>query len=226
MQSTSQPVSVLVLYYSRFGVVEALAEHIVRGADSVVGVAATSLPITESPLDTGLTSDSAGAERRAVILNQMTGADGLIVGAPAYFGSMASPVKRLFEDALVATATAPGPASRAWQAHQFRDKVGAAFTSSGTPHGGNEMALQSILTLFMHLGMLVVTPGQGEPILQNAAAPYGATAISGSSGDQVPTADEFAAAHALGARVADVATWLKVGRMEWQKLHGATCDRT
>jgi len=64
--------------------------------------------------------------------------------------------------------------------HQAMFRIAAiAFVTSATPHGGNEQALQSILTLFMHLGMLVVTPGQSEPILEHPAAPYGATAVTG-----------------------------------------------
>jgi len=99
----------------------------------------------------------------------------------------------------------------------LRDTVGAAFTASGTPHGGNELALHSILTLFMHLGMIVVTPGQGQPILSNPAAPYGATAITGASGDDLPTTEEQEAARAMGERVARIATWVSLGRAEWEQ---------
>jgi NAD(P)H dehydrogenase (quinone) len=80
----------------------------------------------------------------------------------------------------------------------MRNKLGAAFTSSGTPHGGNEQALHSILTMFMHLGMLILTPGLEEPILENCAAPYGPTAIAGASADRLPTEVEQDAAREFG----------------------------
>jgi multimeric flavodoxin WrbA len=220
MHATPHPITVLIVYYSRFGALKLLAERIAEGARQVPEVSVSLLEVRDELLDTRSTGASADVARRAVLLNQLTSADALIVGAPAYFGTMASAVKRLFEDALVANAAPPGDRSRAWQLHQFRNKVGAAFIGSGTPHGGNEMGLHSILTLFMHLGMVVVTPGQGEPVLENPAAPYGATAVTGASGDRLPTALEQGDARALGTRVALVASWLRVGRTEWEKAHG------
>jgi hypothetical protein len=101
----------------------------------------------------------------------------------------------------------------------LRDKVGAAFTASATPHGGNEQALQSILTLFMHLATVIVTPGQSEPILANAGAPYGATAVAGASADHAPTEMEQKEARALGQRVARLSTWLRLGRTVWEQNH-------
>jgi NAD(P)H dehydrogenase (quinone) len=145
-------------------------------------------------------------------------ADAIIVGSPAYFGSMASPVKRLFEDCLVADGAPPAEdRSRPWRAGQMRNKLGAAFTSSGTPHGGNEQALHSILTMFMHLGMLILTPGLEEPILENPAAPYGPTAITGASADRLPSEVEQDVAQEFGTRVARIATWLRSGRTEWER---------
>jgi NAD(P)H dehydrogenase (quinone) len=221
MQTTPYPTTVLIVYYSRFGALKALAERIAEGARQVPDVSVTMLEVQDEPLDSGSAGANADlAQRRAVVLNQLTGADALIVGAPAYFGTVASPVKRLFEDALVANAAPGGDRSRAWQLHQFRNKVGAAFIGSGTPHGGNEMGLHSILTLFMHLGMVVVTPGQAEPLLENPSAPYGATAVTGAAGDKLPSPVEQAEAVALGKRVAQLATWLSLGRTEWDKLHG------
>jgi NAD(P)H dehydrogenase (quinone) len=216
---------VLIVYYSRFGAIKMLAERIASGAGRVSDVSVDVLEVDDEPLYRG-SEDADLARRRAVILNQLTGADALIVGAPAYFGSVASPVRRLFEDALVATGTPGGDRSRAWQLHQFRGKVGAAFIGSGTPHGGNEMGLHSILTLFMHLGMIVVTPGQAEPVLENPSAPYGATAITGPTGDKLPSSVEQAEAEALGTRVAQVATWLKLGRTAWETTHGQAWSST
>jgi len=159
-------------------------------------------------------SEADMALRRARTLTEFTGVDAIIVGAPSYFGTMASPVKRLFEDWATAT-PAPTDRTRPWRHHLFRNKVGAAFTASATPHGGNEQTLQSILTMFMHLGMIVVTPGQGEPILENEGAPYGPTAVAGAEGNRLPSEDEQEAARAHGERVAQVTAWLALGRREW-----------
>jgi NAD(P)H dehydrogenase (quinone) len=220
--TTDNPIHVLVLFYSRFGVLRLLAEHIAQGAHRLPNVDVTLLEVEDQPVEELRQGETRAdmRRRRAIILEQLTLADALVMGAPAYFGSMASPVKRVFEDCLVASGSPPAEdRSRPWRALQLRDKIGAAFTSSGTPHGGNEQALHLMLTLFMHLGMIVVTPGQAEPILQNQAAPYGATAITGANADRLPSAIEQEAAMALGERVARMTTWLKLGRTEWERRH-------
>jgi NAD(P)H dehydrogenase (quinone) len=71
--------------------------------------------------------------------------------------------------------------------------------------------------MFMHFGMLPVTPGQQQPILENEAAPYGATTISGPAGDRPATPAEEAQARALGQRVAEVTTWLVTGATAWAR---------
>jgi NAD(P)H dehydrogenase (quinone) len=213
-------VEVAVVYYSRFGVLRRLAELIAEGAGRVPGVTTRLMSVDEQPVGEPRAGEylEEAAMRRAVTLNQLLAADAIVVGAPSYFGSMASPVKRLFEDCA---STSPAPQrvrSRPWRAYLFRDKVGAAFTSSATPHGGNEQTLHSILTLLMHLGMLVVTPGQREPILVHTGAPYGATAVAGADGDRSPSRTEQAAARDLGQRVAEVATRLVLGRLRWAEI--------
>jgi NAD(P)H dehydrogenase (quinone) len=205
---------ILVVYYSRFGAVKLLAERIAEGARREGGVEVSLLEVEDLPVGAVRPGEREAdmAMRRATYVNRLRAADAVVVGAPAYFGTMASPVKRLFEDC--AAAVFPNDLTRPWRAHIFRDKVGAAFTASGTPHGGNELALQSILTMMMHLGMFLVTPGQGQPILENDDAPYGATTISGAEGDRPPTEAEQNAARDLGQRVAQVTSWLNTGRRQ------------
>ena len=85
----------------------------------------------------------------------------------------------------------------------------------------------SILTMMMHLGMLAATPGQGLPILENEAAPYGATAISGADGHRAPDARELGWARDLGEQVARLARWLANGRAAWEQArheHGPAPD--
>jgi NAD(P)H dehydrogenase (quinone) len=204
---------VLVVVYSRFGVLERLCEQIVDGVRSVSGATAHVIEVTEQPIDELRPGESEAErnQRREILMERLRVADALIVGAPAYYGSMASPVKRFFEDVLTAGTAPPVDRTRPWRRGLLRDKVGAAFTASATPHGGNELTLHSILTMFMHLGMLVVTPGQAEPLLANPAAPYGATAIAGASGDEQLTAEDKIAARELGIRVARIAGVLRAG---------------
>ena len=215
---TEPKLHVLIVYYSRYGVVKLLAERIAEGAQREPGVKAELLPIDDDPIM--LDRDGSGTDdarrRRAVVIDRMAATDALIVGSPSYLGSAASPLKRLFEDC--ATAEDPGiqDRSRPWRHYLFHDKVGAAFTASGTPHGGNEQTLHSILTMLMHFGMIVVTPGQRMPILEHEAAPYGAAAISGADGRHLPTDQEQNDARDLGERVATITRWVKGGRTAWE----------
>lgn len=215
LSDTSQPhtVQVLIVVYSRFGVLRRLSEAVVEGVGRVPGAEAQLLEVDDEPIDWLRPGESADdrTRRRAILIERLQAADAIVVGSPAYFGSMASPMKRFFEDVMTAASPPPVDSTRPWRHAALSDKVGAAFTASATPHGGNEMALHSILTMFMHLGMVVVTPGQAEPILQNQAAPYGATAVSGPSGDDPPRPEDLEAARVLGARAASVAGWLHVG---------------
>jgi NAD(P)H dehydrogenase (quinone) len=221
MMYADQPLQLLIVYYSRFGSLKALGEEIVEGARRLPNVTAQLLPVDDQPIEELRPGESQAdmAARRAVVLNQLIAADAIVVGAPSYFGSLASPVKRLFEDCATASAPPTTDRSRPWRHHRFRDKVGAAFSGSATPHGGNEQTLHSILTLMMHLGMIVVTPGQSEPILENEAAPYGVTVITGAEGDQLPDDVVRAAARNQGEQVATIATWLRLGRLEWERSH-------
>jgi NAD(P)H dehydrogenase (quinone) len=229
MDILDRPLRITIVYYSRYGTVRLLAEGIAAGAHREPGVvtdvvAVEDLPIGE--LREGEGPDDA-QQRRTALLNRLAEADALVVGSPSYFGSMASPLKRLFEDCATAEAPPMHDRTRPWRQHRFRGKVGAAFAASGTPHGGNEQTLLSILTMMMHLGMLAATPGQGLPILQNEAAPYGATAISGADGHRVPDAQELGWARDLGEQVARLARWLADGRAAWEQAryeHGPAPD--
>jgi NAD(P)H dehydrogenase (quinone) len=223
MQEQTRKTRVLVVYYSRFGAVRTLAEHVAEGARRVPEIEADMLEVEDLPVEALRPGEREHdmQMRRAIVVGKLGSADAFVIGSPAYFGSMASPVKRLFEECATASNPPATDRSRPWRHYLFRDKPGAAFTTSATPHGGNEQALHSILTMMMHLGMVAVTPGQQMPILENDAAPYGATAITGAAGNRTPTETELEGARALGQRVAEVATWLAWGRTEWEKRHGA-----
>lgn len=203
----------LIIYYSRFGAIKALAEQIAAGARSVSGTTVEFLEVEDEPLNALRPGESEEDRRRRQLdlLSKLGQTHAIVAGSPAYFGSMASPLKRFFEDCATAE-TAVLDRSRPWHHYLFRDKVGAAFTSSATPHGGNEQALHSVLTLLMHLGMVLATPGQRGPILEHQAAPYGATAVTGAAGPHHLSDQEAEEARFLGQRVATLAGWLRAGQ--------------
>lgn len=225
MRETTVPLGatrVLIVYYSRFGALKAMAEQIGEGARRVADTEVHMLDVGDDPLEQPRPVEDADAMqlRRGTVIGQLAAADALIVGGPSYFGSMASPLKRFFEDCATAANPPITDRSRPWKHYLFRDKVGAAFTASATPHGGNEQTLHSILTMLMHLGMVVVTPGQREPVLEDISAPYGPTLVTGPKGTITPASHERAEAARLGERVALLTRWLMTGREAWESVHG------
>jgi NAD(P)H dehydrogenase (quinone) len=100
-----------------------------------------------------------------------------------------------------------------WASGALQGKVGAAFTSTATQHGGQETTLFSIVTNLMHLGMVVVGlpySFQGQMRLDEVTggSPYGATTIAGGDGSRQPSATELDGARYLGGHVAETAAKL------------------
>ena len=74
--------------------------------------------------------------------DDLLGPDGLVFGSPVYYGTMGAPLKELFDKSVC-------------HHQKLAGKVGAAFTSSGAPHGGNETTIMSILQACLIHGMIV-----------------------------------------------------------------------
>ena len=89
-------------------------------------------------------------------------------------------------------------------------KVGGAFTSTATQHGGQEVTLLSIITNLFHFGMTVVGlpySHQGQMTLEEVVGgtPYGATTIAGAAGERKPSALDLEGAQHQGALIATTA---------------------
>jgi len=67
------------------------------------------------------------------------------------------------------------------------------------------LTLITMILPMYHHGMIVVTPGFGDPALFGAGSPYGATSVSGPGADKPPTESDLKVARFLGRRVAQVA---------------------
>jgi NAD(P)H dehydrogenase (quinone) len=105
--------------------------------------------------------------------------------------------------------------SALWLSGALVDKPAAVFTSTQTPHGGQESTLLSMMIPLLHHGMVLV----GLPFTESGLAetrgggtPYGASHVAspgatGSTGGLSQT--EQALARALGARVASLACRLE-----------------
>ncbi|KAF2991196.1 p-benzoquinone reductase [Methylocystis sp. MJC1] len=100
-----------------------------------------------------------------------------------------------------------------WARGALNGKVGSAFVSTASQHGGQETTLFSILTNLLHFGMVVVGlpySFQGQLTLEHVTggSPYGATTIAGADGKRQPSENELAAARFQGRLVAETAAKL------------------
>jgi NAD(P)H dehydrogenase (quinone) len=92
-------------------------------------------------------------------------------------------------------------------------KVGAAFTATGSQHGGQETTLFSIITNLLHLGTVIVGldygyQGQMGVDVVGGGSPYGATTVAAADGSRQPTDQEIEGARYQGKRVAATAAKL------------------
>jgi NAD(P)H dehydrogenase (quinone) len=198
-----KPTTVLVLYYSRGGRTAALARQAARGVESAGAVAqlrtvppvtaATAEPLPAVPADGPPYCE----------LEDLADADGLLLGSPTRFGNMAAPLKHFLDST-----------SELWLSGRLANKPAGVFTSSSSPHGGQESTLLSMHLPLLHHGMLIVGVPYTETALfetRTGGSPYGATHVATPWNTSL-SADESAVARALGARVARLALTLAQSR--------------
>ena len=192
---------ILVLYYSRHGAVQAMAQQIARGVETVPGMQARlrSVPPVAPTYDPAAESIPASGAPYATA-EDLRECAGLALGSPTRFGNMAAPLKHFLDTtgALWASGTLVG-------------KPAAVFTSTSTQHGGQESTLLSMMLPLLHHGMLILGVPYTEAALNRTASggtPYGASHVAGPNNDNPLTADEKELCQALGRRLATAARQL------------------
>ena len=189
---------VLVLYYSRDGMTEALAREVCHGADSVAGVTTRlrTVPPVSSVSEATAGPVPASGPPYATI-EDFAECSGLLLGSPTRFGNMAAPLKYFLD----------GTGSE-WLAGVMAGKPAGVFTSTSTLHGGQESTLLTMAVPLLHHGMLIVGLPYTESALSatsTGGSPYGASHVSWNRDADRLSDDETGLARALGARVARLA---------------------
>src|SRR6195256_4156223 len=196
---------VLVLYYSAYGHIETMANAVAEGARE----AGASVDIKRVP--ELVPADAAKAahfklDQPAPIakIEDLVNYDAIIVGTGTRFGRMSSQMANFLDQA-----------GGLWARGALHGKVGGAFTSTATQHGGQETTLFSIITNLLHFGMTIIGLNYGftgQMTLDEitGGSPYGATPLAGGEGPPRPTANELQGARYQGRKIAETA----------KKLHG------
>lgn len=194
---------VLVLYYSSYGHIETMANAIAEGARAA-GATADVKRVPETAPEEVVRAAHFKLDQAAPIakIGDLADYDAIVIGSPTRFGRMSSQMASFLDQA-----------GGLWMSGVLNGKVGAAFTSSASQHGGNETTLFSIITNLLHFGFVVVGlpySHAGQMTLEEivGGAPYGSTTIAGGDGSRQPSAIELAGARHQGELVASTAAKL------------------
>ncbi|URL59043.1 NAD(P)H:quinone oxidoreductase [Luteibacter flocculans] len=195
--------NVLVLYYSSYGHIETMAQAVAEGAREA-GAKVDIRRVAELVPDDVARSSHFKLDQSAPIakVDDLPNYDAIIVGVGTRYGRMASQMAHFLDQT-----------GSLWAKGALNGKVGGAFSSTATQHGGQETTLFSIITNLLHLGMIPVGlpySFQGQMKLDEVTggSPYGATTITGGDGSRQPSENELAGARFQGRHIAEVATKL------------------
>lgn len=194
---------VLVLYYSSYGHLETMAHAIAEGARA----AGATVDVKRVP-ETVPEEIAKGAHFKldqaapVATVAELEHYDAIVLGTGTRFGRLSSQMAAFLDQA-----------GGLWARGALNGKVGAAFTSSATQHGGQETTLFNLITNMLHFGMTIVGLDYGHAgQMRNdevvGGAPYGATTIAGGDGSRQPSETELEGARYLGKRVAETANKL------------------
>ena len=194
---------VLVLYYSSYGHIETMAGAIAEGARAT-GATVDIKRVPETVPDAVASGAHFKLQQGAPIatIDELANYDAIIIGAPTRFGRMPAQMAAFLDQA-----------GGLWMRGALHGKVGAAFTSTATQHGGQEMTLFSIIANLLHFGMTIVGlpySHQGQMSLDEivGGSPYGASTIAGGQGQRQPSKIDLDGARHQGELVAKTANKL------------------
>ena len=192
---------VLVLYYSSYGHIERMADAVAEGAragGAEVDIRRVAETAPQAVIDAaGFKTDTAHPEIESP--DKLADYDAIIVGAPTRFGRLPSQMAAFWD-------TTGG----LWYRGALIGKVGGAFTSTASQHGGQETTLFSLISNLLHHGLVIAGLDYGFQAQMGVdevrgGSPYGATTIAGGDGSRMPHEEELAGARYQGKRIAELA---------------------
>ncbi|MBU1540771.1 MAG: NAD(P)H:quinone oxidoreductase [Alphaproteobacteria bacterium] len=195
---------ILVLYHSTYGHVEAMAEAVAEGARSVEGAVVDIRRVPELVPEELAKKSGYKLDQAAPVaaVDELGDYDAIIVGAGTRYGTAASQMRNFLDQT-----------GGLWARGALVGKVGSAFTSTATQHGGQETTLIGLIQTLLHHGMLIAGlpyawAGQSRIDEITGGSPYGATTITGGDGSRWPSENELEGARWQGRYVAETAARL------------------
>src|SRR5690606_37542400 len=199
-----QMAKVLVLYYSAYGHVEKMAQAVAEGARSA-GATVDIKRVPELVPEAVAKAAHFKLDQEAPVATvaDLEHYDAIIVGTGTRFGRISSQMASFLDQA-----------GGLWARGVLNGKVGGAFTSTATQHGGQELTLLSIIHNLLHFGMVVVGlpysfEGQTRLDEVTGGSPHGASTLAGGDGARQPTQNELDGARYQGKHIAEITLKLK-----------------
>lgn len=192
---------ILIVYDSNGGNTYRMAQQIGRGIESFSSADAVLRAVPKvGDRSSSRLPDVPDTGAPLVEKADLLGCDGLIIGSPTHFGNMSASLKHFLDQT-----------TEQWFAGSLSGKPAAAFTSTGSLHGGQEATLLSMMIPLLHHGMLICGLPYSNPELMQTSrggTPYGASHVSGEDGKAPLVDSEAILCRALGLRVATIASQL------------------
>jgi len=197
--------NVLVVFYSMYGNVAKLAKAVAEGAEQVENVEVRIRQVQElvpkEIIEKNPRMKKVKEELRDIpfaTMDDLTWADGIAFGSPTRYGNMTAQLKQFIDQT-----------GGLWAQGKLINKVAGFFTSTGTPHGGQETTIISMMVPMIHHGMIIIGVPYSEPRISamelGGGSPYGASSISGPNAERPPTPNDLEVAKTLGKRIAEIA---------------------
>ena len=191
---------VLVLYYSSYGHIETMANAIAEGARTAgATVDVKRVPETAPEAVARNANFKLDQDAPIAVVAELEHYDAIVIGTGTRFGRISSQMASFLDQA-----------GGLWARGALTGKIGGAFTSTASQHGGQETTLFSIITNLLHFGMTIVGlpyshGGQLNMEEIVGGAPYGATTVAGADGSRQPSAIELDGARHQGELIAKLA---------------------
>ncbi len=197
---------ILVLYYSSYGHIEAMAHAQAEGVSSIPGtqVVVKRVPELVPPEVAKASGFKLDQKAPLATVDELEQYDAIIFGTPTRFGNMAAQMRNFLDQT--------GPM---WYRGALVGKVGSCFCSTASQHGGQETTLTSFHSTLLHHGMIIV----GLPYTYTelttmreitGGGPYGASCVTGAGSElRMPTELELTLCRYQGEHVAKITTRLQ-----------------
>lgn len=190
---------ILVLYYSSWGHMEAMAQAAAEGAREA-GADVTVKRVPELVPDEVARKAHYKLDQDAPVADplELADYDGFIFGVSTRYGMMAAQIKNFLDQT--------GPL---WAEGKLIDKPATVMSSTATQHGGAELALATTQLALQHHGMLIVPLSyayqdqMGNDTVRGGA-PYGMTTTTNGDGSRMPSEQELEGAKFQGKRLAEI----------------------